>query len=95
MIAIKRFNNKDYKFYFYSIDYVDFDLKLVEKEDEFWEEVLRLMLDSAKRNTLRLEPTGWPNDGSPLLHLTNEIVVLPKGICTQEQLEIWLDLMGV
>ena len=96
-IAVKRWHDKDYGFfvnaYGLSITFYD-SLKLDGKDISWlWEKVLMFLLDAAKANDVCLEETGWPEDSMPLLKLDEDVVVLPKGICTKEMLEVWLDLM--
>lgn len=96
-IAVKRWHNKDYGFFVnaYGLSRAFYDnLKLNGKNEScLWEKVLMLLLDAAKDNDVCLEGTGWPEDSMPLLKLDEDVVVLPKGICTREMLEVWLDLV--
>ena len=69
-----------------------------EKENRIWEEALDWMLREARCRDVTLK-TGRKK-GAPMFcgldvrrrFLKKPIVVLDKGICTREQLEIWLDL---
>lgn len=62
------------------------------KEEWLWENTLDMMFDMAREKTLTLEIYGRiKSSGFPSIVAPNAIV-LEKGICSREQLEIWLDL---